>query len=338
MPSEEPIEEPRITSLTLAMLSLQRRPWEQGIALFSLLISRQKTNLIRLAHEAVYNQHPDGRLAIVGGAFDREMTAADPVLAGVGVLAAYEETKNEKYKRAANKLYHFVKNVAPRTDKGVIYHFMNGNAFSGQLWVDSVFMTPLFLAKYGDWEDAMRQVEGHRERLFDQEKGLWRHKWSETEGKFVREEFWGTGNGWVASSLVTLLEMVPKGKEKDGEKLKRWLEETVRGCLRYIREDGLFHDVLDKPDTFVETNLAQMLAFTVYKALSGGHLGTEYTSKAEAMYEAASAMVDEFGFVQGVCGAPHFDRPGTSTEGQAFVIMMEEAYDHFTSRLLVGKH
>jgi len=29
--------------------------------------------------------------------------------------------------------------------------------------------------------------------------------------------------------------------------------------------------------------------------------------------------------VQGVCGAPNFDQPGTSTEGQSFSIMMEAA-------------
>ncbi len=35
--------------------------------------------------------------------------------------------------------------------------------------------------------------------------------------------------------------------------------------------------------------------------------------------------MDAFGFVQGTCGAPNFDRPGTSTEAQAFCILMEAA-------------
>jgi hypothetical protein len=33
--------------------------------------------------------------------------------------------------------------------------------------------------------------------------------------------------------------------------------------------------------------------------------------------------MDRFGYVQHVCGAPEFDRPGTSTEAQAFAMMME---------------
>ena len=35
--------------------------------------------------------------------------------------------------------------------------------------------------------------------------------------------------------------------------------------------------------------------------------------------------VDAHGLVQGVCGAPRFDRPGTAPEGQAFFLLMEAA-------------
>jgi len=43
------------------------------------------------------------------------------------------------------------------------------------------------------------------------------------------------------------------------------------------------------------------------------------------MRSAARAQMDRFGYVQHVCGAPDFDRSGTSTEAQAFAIMMEAA-------------
>jgi hypothetical protein len=43
------------------------------------------------------------------------------------------------------------------------------------------------------------------------------------------------------------------------------------------------------------------------------------------MRSAARAKMDSFGYVQGVCGAPNFDRAGVATEGQAFFIMMETA-------------
>jgi hypothetical protein len=43
------------------------------------------------------------------------------------------------------------------------------------------------------------------------------------------------------------------------------------------------------------------------------------------MRSAARQKMDSFGYVQGVCGAPNFDGPGTATEGQALCIMMEAA-------------
>ena len=44
------------------------------------------------------------------------------------------------------------------------------------------------------------------------------------------------------------------------------------------------------------------------------------------MRQAVYQKVDQFGLVQGVCGAPNFDHPGTATEGQAFFLLMEAAY------------
>jgi hypothetical protein len=49
------------------------------------------------------------------------------------------------------------------------------------------------------------------------------------------------------------------------------------------------------------------------------------------MREAAIAKIDEWGILQGACGSPFFDRSGTSTEAQAFTIMMEAAVAPFVS-------
>ena len=46
---------------------------------------------------------------------------------------------------------------------------------------------------------------------------------------------------------------------------------------------------------------------------------------ADSMRAAAQNAVDDFGFVHDVCGAPAFDKPGFSPEGQAFNLLMELA-------------
>ena len=103
------------------------------------------------------------------------------------------------------------------------------------------------------------------------------------------------------------------------------LKELLDGCLAHQRPDGLFYNEVDNPSSFVETNLAAMLAYAIYESVRGGWLPESYLARADQMRAAVRAKVDQFGFVQGVAGAPQFDRPGVSAEGQAFFILMEGA-------------
>jgi hypothetical protein len=68
-----------------------------------------------------------------------------------------------------------------------------------------------------------------------------------------------------------------------------------------------------------------MLAFSIDESVRGGWLPADYLPAADRMRAAARDKVDRGGFVQGVAGAPSFDRPGVSPEGQAFFLMMEAA-------------
>lgn len=122
-----------------------------------------------------------------------------------------------------------------------------------------------------------------------------------------------------------MIRALPAERKADRQRLAAFVTELIGGCLSYQRADGLFHDVVDRPNTFVEANLAQMLAFAIYTGVLGGWLPERFRDAADRMRNGARAKMDSFGYVQSVCGAPNFDRQGTSTEAQAFAIMMEAA-------------
>ena len=105
----------------------------------------------------------------------------------------------------------------------------------------------------------------------------------------------------------------------------RW-DESRQQFGRKAFWGGLFYDIVDDPNSYVETNLAQMLAFSIYESVRGGWLTADYLKAADRMRAAARAKVDRDGFVHGVAGAPTFSQPGVSPEGQAFFLMMEAAY------------
>jgi rhamnogalacturonyl hydrolase YesR len=68
-----------------------------------------------------------------------------------------------------------------------------------------------------------------------------------------------------------------------------------------------------------------MVAYTIFRGISEKWLEKRYLETALKMRKAVHKKVDAHGFVQGVCGAPFFNKPGRATEGQAFFILMEAA-------------
>ena len=301
-----------------AMLAMQRRAWEQGVAAQALLELGESAWVVLLAKDAVVNQLKDGRLALNEG----RGPLADPAANGEPLLHAATVTGDPALRQAADRMLEFLLYKAPRTRDGLIYH----NAIENQIWVDACYMAPPFLAVAGYPEEAVRQLVGYRQRLFDAQAHLFYHIWDEDLQAYARQLFWGVGNGWAAAGMARVIRALPERMGRDRALLVGFVKELLDGCLVHQRADGLFHDILDDPETFVETNAAQMLATTIYRGVAGGWLDAAYLPDADRMRAAAHAKVDAYGLVQGVCGAPHFNRSGTATEGQAFFLIMEAAH------------
>lgn len=301
-----------------AMLAMQRRAWEQGVAAQALLEIGETELVILLAKDAVVNQTKDGRLGLNG----QDRPVADPASSGEPVLYAAQVTGDTSLRQAADRMLEFLLYKAPRTRDGIIYH----NYIENLIWVDAIYMVPPFLAVAGHPQEAVKQIVGYRQRLYNPQKKLYYHIWDEDRQEFTRKFFWGVGNGWAAAGITRVIRTLPESMTSEKVLLARYVSELIDGCLAYQREDGLFHDILDDPSTFVETNTAQMLAYSIYRGVKGGWLDKSYLKYANKMRLAAMKKVDKYGLVQGVCGAPNFDHSGTATEGQAFFLLMQAAY------------
>ena len=300
-----------------AMLSMQRAAWEQGVAAQAFLERGDMDLVVLFAREAALRQSADGRLANFG----EPDNVTDMAANGEPVLRAAEHLGDPGLRAASDRMLEYLLKRAPRCADGTLHHVSN----KPELWIDSMYMAPPFLAVAGQPAEALRQVEGLRLRLWDAKKRLFSHIWDEGRRQFVRRAFWGVGNGWAAAGMVRVRAALPPAMGAERERLAGYVRETIDGCLVHRRSDGLFHDVLDDPSTFVETNLAQMLAYSIYRGTREGWLAPWYREAAERLRAAALAKVDGEGYVRGVCGSPTFDRPGTATEGQAFCLLMEAA-------------
>lgn len=306
----------RIARALAAALALQRRDWEQGALAQALLEAGERDTLIRVTRGAMLQATPDGRLGVVvsGG-------VTDPAMGGAAYAQAAKWTGDPTMQKAVDGLFAWIRHKAPRAADGTVYHVFEGP----EMWSDGLFSAPPFLAALGDYDEALRQIAGHRARLWDAKKQLFAHIWDDGARQFKDPAAWGGGNGWAAAGMARVIEALPATRRADREQLAAQVRELLDGCLRHQRTDGLFHNVIDDPATFVETNLAQMLAYAIYTGVASGWLAASYRAHADALRTAAHGKMNSEGFVEGVCGAPDFDRPGFSTEAQAFCILMEAA-------------
>jgi rhamnogalacturonyl hydrolase YesR len=308
---------PVLIKVMRTMLSMQRDAWEQGVAAQALLELGETEMVVLLAREAVVRQIPDGRLAVIS-CWDG---VTDPAANGEAVLFAARTTGDPGLKQAADRMLSYLLDRAPRRPDGTLYHV----AKKTQVWIDSMYMAPPFLAVAGHPEEAVRQVEGMRKLLWNPQKKLFSHIWDDAQKDFFRKDCWGVGNGWAAAGMARVVSALPPAMAGPKKRLASYVVGVLDGCLARQRPDGLFHNVVDDPGSFVETNLAQMLAYTIYSGVGGGWLKGSYLERAGRMREAVRRKVDDYGYVQGVCGSPNFESPGTATEGQAFFLLMEAA-------------
>ncbi|MGD1083805.1 MAG: glycoside hydrolase family 88 protein [Verrucomicrobiota bacterium] len=294
-----------------AALAIQRHSWEQGVLSVAFLEQGDDPMVVQMARASLIYQSKDGVPAASGGA------PSDPLMAGEAVWRAAQITGDPALGQAVTNMLNYTLKLAPRADDGTIFHTAQA------VWSDSFHTSPPFLAAAGHYDEAILQIEGHRKRLWDPDKKLLSHIWDERGQRFQDKKFWGGGQGWAAAGITRVIRALPQNRAADKAKLAGYLRELIDGCLAHQRPSGLFNNVVDDPASFEETDLAQMLAYSIYESVRGGWLPRDYLAAADRMRAAARSKVDADGFVQGVCGAPSFTKPGISAEGQAFFLMME---------------
>lgn len=299
------------------LLAMQRYSWEQGAAAHAFLDLGEMEMVVAMARSVTMRQIEDGRTAVMGS-FD---AVTDPCAPGEAIVKAWKLTGDPALKRALDNLLTWALQKAPRTADGVVCHL----AGTKQVWADSCYMLPPFLAAAGYVSEAVEQMEGYHRLLCDPETGLFHHIWDDEKREFIRPAFWGGGNGWAVAAMARILHQLPASENELRRHLLNMEIPLLRALRSRIREDGLAYDILDDPSSFVETNFSQMYAYAIFTGCADGWLSKEYLPLAERMRAAANSKVDQGGFVRQVCGAPDFCRPGVSPEGQAFYLLMEAA-------------
>jgi rhamnogalacturonyl hydrolase YesR len=174
------------------------------------------------------------------------------------------------------------------------------------LWADDLYMSVSFLARMGEFsqdrryfDDACLQVINFYKYLFNQEKELMAHCWySDIERPGVA--FWGRANGWAMLAEVDLLDRLPANHPQRSTLIKL-LHQHIEGIVRYQSEAGLWHQLLDKTDSYLETSCSAMFTYTIARAVNKGYIEFRYASIARRGWEGVMSKIHSDGKVEGVC-------------------------------------
>jgi len=179
--------------------------------------------------------------------------------------------------------------------------------FPDTLWLDDLYMSVPALAQMGKvkeearyYDDAVRQVLQFAERMFVKEKGLYMHGW--VQGMDVHPVFhWARANGWALMAITELLEVLPENHPGRARVLDL-LRAHIRGLASCQSGQGLWHQLLDRNDSYLETSASAMFAYCIARAINRGWIDREaHVQMVQLAWHAVSARVNAQGQVEGTC-------------------------------------
>jgi unsaturated rhamnogalacturonyl hydrolase len=222
---------------------------------------------------------------------------------GSVLIDNYKEYDLDVYRNYIEKAASYVRTEEHRLLNGA---FCRQWPRIGSVWADDLYMGVPFLAKYAKltnnteiFDDAVNQVIQFSNMLWSPNKGLFYHAYFDD----TRENgaaFWGRSNGWMIMAQVMLLDVLPENHPKRQE-LIQILNEQVLGLAKYQNENGLWHQLLDKPDSYPETSCTAMFVYGIAKAVNEGWVHSDYMQVAEFGWEGLRSMMTDDYDLKNVC-------------------------------------
>jgi len=175
------------------------------------------------------------------------------------------------------------------------------------LWTDDLYMSVPALAQMGAltgdrafFDDAVKQVLQFHGHLWDPQAQLYAH------GRHVNqplnpEFYWARANAWAMLASVELLDVLP-ADHPGREAVLEGLRAHVRSVAKLQSGSGLWHQMLDKTDSYLETSASAIFVYSIARAIDAGWIPpVGYGSVVQAGWMALTTRVNARGQVEGTC-------------------------------------
>ena len=284
--------------------------WPQGVGLYGLLklMKAEKSGQYKEFLRQWYKENMEQGLP------SRNINTTTPLLT---LVELNEGIQDKEFEKLCISWAEWLMNCLPRTEEGGFQHVTSANGDrqgvrlnENEMWIDTLFMTVLFLNKMGlkygreDWvEEACHQVLMHINYLYDKNTGLFYHGWTFNERNNFGGVFWCRGNSWFTAGILEYVEMF-KGTMNAG--LKQYIVDTYKAQVKALKKlqskSGLWHTVLDDPSSYEEVSGSAAITAGILKGIKMGILDDAYLDCASRAVNAILKNIDEDGTVLNVSG------------------------------------
>jgi rhamnogalacturonyl hydrolase YesR len=217
-------------------------------------------------------------------------------------MIRHPESVTPEEKEVVARIADWVAKKQERLPDGTLWR---PKSMKGTVWPDDLYMGGVFLVRWGLYNHDQKFIEDAAKNIIQQAAleadtdGIWFHGWFQTNQTHAKFK-WGRGNGWVTVTLVETLSALDE-KSPLRPKLIEILKNQIAGLKKLQADDGMWRQVLDKPELWEETSCTAMFAYGIARAVNRGWIDASNMAVARKAFAGISKKVTDDGAVNGTC-------------------------------------
>jgi len=222
---------------------------------------------------------------------------------GASLIELQERHPNDAFLKYINQTADHLNALEPRLSDGTIARIW---PHENTIWADDSFMAISFLCRMGQFTgdqkyftDAANQVLNYNKYLWCTEKQLYYHCYH-TDNKEHGVAHWSRANGWLFMAQADLLSQMPKNHPLRDAVIKNF-QQQASGIARYQGKNGLWHQLLDKEDSYEEITGTAMFVFGIARGVKEGWLHPDFIYVAEQGLKGMMQKITPQGNVTAIC-------------------------------------
>ena len=222
---------------------------------------------------------------------------------GAALVKLYARRNDPRYRPLIDAAADFVSRRMTRFPDG---GFARNRPQPGVMWSDDAYMSIPLLAQMGKltgdakyFDDAANQVIRFAEHLMDA-NGLYDHAFFSSAGPLDPTFHWARGGAWAVMASAELLSVLPETHPQRAKVLEIF-RRSVQGIVPLQSGTGMWHQLVDRNDTYLETSATAMFTFAIARGVNRGWLPPLYAPVAQAGWRAVEQRIRADGQIEGIC-------------------------------------